>query len=661
MKNHLRLRNRLFYLLLISSSVLVVANYESMAALVEAVPQEVSGSEQTRSSSDHAVSTDTAASTVMAVVDNTIVSAERAPALIPHMFQQSVEQLLPEGASSVAKLPSGETIYRKRLIQKMYQDNDRHPLWNPISIQSLSDALSVLSEDGLNPGEYQFDAIRPYLLDPNLKPQTTEEAAKIDILLTEAYLRALYHLDYGKVDPERLDADHNFTAERNDEERSPLFLSWVQKGRVDLAFDWVRPKSDRYKSLKAALLSYQKIEAAGGWPTIANGKTIKSGDSDSRIPSIRTRLALTGDLASAAGPDVYDEELEQAVKRFQARHDMKVDAVIGPSTIIAMNEPVARRIDQIRINLERERWYFPHDLDEYLLVDAAGFKVYWIKDNKIIWQELVQVGKRFTSTPIFRDQIEHIDFNPTWSVPPGINKRTILPSLKLDASYLDKKGYQLLDESGRSIDPRDVDWDEISEMPYTVRQPPGWDNALGKVKFMFPNKHSVFLHDTNHRDYFVKQKRTTSSGCIRLRNPLVFAERLLGRQEGWDRTRIDKTVASNKTTRVNLEKPLPILIQYSTVVAEGDEVTFRDDMYRRDAKLLAALDQPFEVHLPDLPQTTQARIRATVKSASASAAKLLAPEPEIIGEPVPDYSSTERDLSERARGSEVNGIQLYFR
>ncbi len=659
MKNYFCRLNRLFFLLLISSCVLFVAHQVSMAALAENVSAEAPTATETPPSPETAAPAQAVAPTVIAVVDNVTAPAQAAPALTPYLFQQALKQLLPEDGRLVATLPSGETIYRKRLILKMYQDNELNPLWNPISVQSLSDALSVLSEDGLNPGEYQFDAIKPYLNNPNLQPQTSEETAKIDILLTEAYLRALYNLDYGKVDPERLDADNNYATEHNDLERSPLFLSWVQKGRIDQAFDWVRPKSDRYKSLKAALIRYRNIMAAGGWPVIPSGNVIKPGNSDSRIPLIRTRLAMTGDLAAASDSEVFDAELEQAVKRFQDRHDMKVDAVVGPSTILAMNEPVAKRIDQIRINLDRERWYYPKDLNEYLLVDAAGFKVYWMKDNKIIWQELVQVGKRFTSTPIFRDQIEHIDFNPTWSVPPGINKRTILPSLKLDASYLDKKGYQLLDPNGAVIDPRDVDWDEISEMPYTVRQPPGWSNALGKVKFMFPNKHSVFLHDTNHRDFFTKKTRTTSSGCIRLRNPFVFAERLLGRQEGWDRARIDEIVASNKTTRVNLEEPLPILIEYSTVAAMDGEVRFRTDIYRRDAKLLAAIDQPFEMHLPDLPKVTQARIRATVKSASASAAKLLSPEPEIIGEPVPDYSANTTE-QERSHGSVVNGIHLYF-
>ncbi|MEJ2528598.1 MAG: hypothetical protein P8Z39_00575, partial [Gammaproteobacteria bacterium] len=299
-----------------------MAHQVSMAALVEAVPVETPTPTETHATSETASSTEAVAPTVMAVVDNVTDPAGATPALTPYLFQQAVKQLLPDDDRLVSRLPSGETIYRKRLILKMYQDNDQNPLWTPISVQSLSDALSVLSEDGLNPSEYQFDAIKPYLNNPNLKPQTSEEAAKIDILLTEAYLRALYNLDYGKVDPERLDADNNYATEHNDLERSPLFLSWVQKGRIDQAFAWVRPKSDRYKSLKAALIRYQRIMAAGGWPVIPGGNIIKPGNSDSRIPLIRTRLAMTGDLATASGSDVFDTELEQAIKKFQDRHDM---------------------------------------------------------------------------------------------------------------------------------------------------------------------------------------------------------------------------------------------------------------------------------------------------------------------------------------------------
>ncbi len=548
-------------------------------------------------------------------------------------FQDAVKQILPDNKRNTVRLADGTDIYRKNIILKMYKENGYQPLWTPISILSLANELSAIEMDGLNLGDYYFSQIEAVLSNPSQIAQSPEEAATVDILLTESFLRALYNLDYGKVDPELLDADHNYAQERQDEAQTPQYLSWIKQGRIDAAFDWARPHSKKYQLLKSALARYLKIKVNGGWPNIPSGKTLKLGQEDERIPLIRSRLYATGDLSTPAGSNKFDELVDYGIKRFQERHNLEADGVIGPTTLTEMNVPVEKRIAQIRANLDRERWYFPRDIDEYLLVDVADFKIYWMKGQDIYWQSLVQVGKSSTTTPIFRDLIEHIDFNPTWSIPSSIKKLNILPSLQVDSSYLDKKGYDLLDDYGNKIDPRDINWDEVSEMNYTVRQPPGWGNALGKVKFMFPNKHSVFLHDTNQRNYFSRTRRTTSHGCIRLKDPFDFAELLLKHQEGWDRSRIDKLSASNTTTTVKLKTPLPILIQYSTITATDNNVIFRNDIYNRDSKIISALDKPFKLHLPDLPHNTQVALRSGVKSASRSSARYLGPEPEIIGEP----------------------------
>lgn len=558
----------------------------------------------------------------------------------PNPFQSSVKGLLPDNNRSTTKLEDGTNIFRKGIILKMYKENGFNRLWTPISILSLADALSVIHQDGLNPADYQFDKIIPVLTDPSQMEQSPKEAAIADILLTEAYLRAIYNLNYGKVDPDLLDRDHNFTQVRKDEQLVSQYLSWIQQGRVDAAFAWARPNSHRYSQLKSALSRYLKIQEKGGWPTIPSGKPIKPGKEDERIIMLRFRLAAEGDLPYAPGPQVYDDVLQHGVKIFQKRHSLKTDGVIGPATLKIMNIPVEHRTKQIRANLDRERWYYPRDVDEYLLVDVADFKVYWMKQDEIYWQSLVQVGKSYTTTPIFRDEIEHIDFNPTWSIPSSIKRLNILPSLRVDSSYLKKKGYDLLDDYGNRVDPRSIDWDEVNEMNYTVRQPPGWGNALGKVKFMFPNKHSVFLHDTNQRNYFAKTKRTTSHGCIRLKNPFDFAEMLLQQKDGWDRGRIDNLSTSNRTTTVRLDKPLPILIQYGTITVTDDKVIFREDIYKRDSKLMAALDKPFKLHLPDLLKSRQMALRSRVSSASRSSARFLGPKPEIIGVPEEDRYRT---------------------
>jgi murein L,D-transpeptidase YcbB/YkuD len=570
-------------------------------------------------------------------------------------FQEAIKRVLPDNHSSTARLADGTNIYRKDIILNLYSENGYRPLWTPISVMSLANALSVIERDGLNLQDYYFDQINAFLNNPSLTAQSTEEAATVDILLTEAFLRALYNLDYGKVDPELLDADHNYAQERKDKPQVSQYLSWIRQGRIDAAFDATRPKSAKYQHLKSALAHYLQIKANGGWPSIPSGDALKLGKEDERIGLIRSRLFAEGYLATPTGPNTFDAQVELGIKRFQERHNLKADGVVGPSTLGVMNITVDRRINQIRANLDRERWYFPRDVSEYLLVDVADFKVYWMKGQNIYWQSLVQVGKSSTTTPIFRDLIEHIDFNPTWSVPASIKRLSILPSLQVDSSYLDKKGYDLIDDHGNKVDPHSIDWDNTSEIPYTVRQPPGRGNALGKVKFMFPNKHSVFLHDTNQRNYFAKTKRTTSHGCIRLKNPFDFAEMLLQNKSGWDRARIDNLLASNRTTTVKLDKPLPILIQYSTVTAGNDQVIFREDIYHRDAKVIAALDKPFKLHLPDLPRSTQVALRSGVLSASRNSARYLGPRAEVIG--VPD----EEGVTQTESAPVVNSAgMMYF-
>ena len=452
-------------------------------------------------------------------------------------FRQQVDRLLPNNSQRFGKLPGGETIYGKFFIRRMYEENKHRPLWGRKSIASLTKALNSLVEDGLNPRDYKFSAIKPYLNAPSRKP-----SAEVDILLTEAYLRALYNLYYGKTDPERLDPNNNFARNRDGTDRSVLFHAWVKKGRIGAAFDWARPKNDRYTWLKDGLIEYQRIKAVGGWPRIPTGKTIRPGDSDERISLIRKHLTITGDLDTDSGPNTYEISLHDGVMNFQERHYLKVDGIIGPGTLAAMNVPVSKRINQIRVNMERQRWLFPEDSKEYLVVDIAGFTIFWVKGRESIWQEQVQVGKGFTRTPVFKDRVRYIEFNPR-----------------------------------KSDD----------------------DNAPSRVKFMFPNRHNVFLHDTNRQRQFDKAVQTTGSGCIQLNNPLDLAEMLLS-QQGWDRRRVDRAVASGKTTRINLKRPIPILIHYSTAWAIENQVSFKKDIYKRDPKLLAALNGPFVFHTPDL-------------------------------------------------------------
>jgi murein L,D-transpeptidase YcbB/YkuD len=503
------------------------------------------------------------------------------------------------------KLTLGKQIlYAADLTLRMYKLNDYQPLWSKESAQALYDAVDQLTLDGLNPKEYRFAATDPLLSKLGAGTLTATEQADLDFLLTESFGRAIYNLAFGKVDPVTLDPDINYTLTIDKEGVDQACLESIRRGKLAQALeDWL-PQNKRYDWMKQALVRYREYQAAGGWAPIPGGPALKPGHIGPRAAHLRERLQASGDYPADAppidNPQRFDGPLADAVKHFQKRHGLDTDAIVGKATLAALNVSVEDRIDQIRVNLERQRWLMHEVYDEFLVVDIAGFNLVWVKGNEITWQEIVQVGKAYTKTPLFKDHIRYIVFNPTWTIPPGILRRSILPHLKKDPDYLNKKGFLLLTRDGDQVDPKSVDWASIKGFPYMVRQPPGPDNALGMVKFIFPNPHYVFLHDTNHRELFDRAARTFSSGCVRVRNPFTLAERLLADQPDWTRERIDRVIASGKTTTVNLKIPMRIIIAYGTVVArEEGQVSFREDVYKRDVPVLKALDGGFKLRKQD--------------------------------------------------------------
>jgi murein L,D-transpeptidase YcbB/YkuD len=287
---------------------------------------------------------------------------------------------------------------------------------------------------------------------------------------------------------------------------------------------------------------------------------------------------------------LYDEPVVTAVRRFQLRHGLAADAVIGPATLAALNVPVAARIEQLRVNLERARWVFYDPESEFLAVNIAGFQLYLVRRGEVVWRTRVQVGRPYRQTPIFKAEMTYLVVNPTWTVPPTIFRNDILPAVRRDPAYLASRNIDAFDSSGAAIDPATADWSGRNP-PYRLVQRPGADNALGRIKFMFPNEHAVYLHDTPSRDLFERDSRAFSSGCIRVEDPFELAEHLLG-QRG--RERLDGITATGRTQTVFLDKPMTVMLLYWTaeVDAEGG-VSFFPDVYARDPGVLAALAEPF--------------------------------------------------------------------
>ena len=528
-----------------------------------------------------------------------LAHAEDAPDFAAAIAQQARE-LEATGRLEIA----GHTIYGHRFLRDLYLLNGYGPLWDEDNLEALLSAMEGLRNDGLNPDDYVLPEARRYLERRKVEQLTPTEQLELDVLLTEGLIRALYNLVYGKIDPEKLDPNINFARPLEETELAPIIVEHAARRGIESLLDMARPEHASYTLLKQGLQRYRDIRRKGGWPGLAGGKVLKPGARDARVPLLAERLTISGDyMPTVVRPDneLFDEPLVEAIKRFQARHSLEVDGILGPATLTALNISVEQRIEQIRVNLERQRWVL-HALEaksEFIIVDIAGFKVYWIKDDKPTWEQRIQVGRAYTQTPVFKDQIEYIEFNPTWTIPPGILRRSVIPNLKKDPAYINRSGFQLLTLDGKAVDPTSVDWANLRGFPYIVRQPPGPNNAMGLVKFMFPNPHFVFLHDTNNRGLFNRTQRAFSAGCIRVREPFDLAERLLQHQAGWNRARIDDVIASGRTRRVNLDKPMPIIIGYGTAVGTEDGVNFRPDVYERDPKVLKALDAPFSFRKRD--------------------------------------------------------------
>jgi murein L,D-transpeptidase YcbB/YkuD len=365
-----------------------------------------------------------------------------------------------------------------------------------------------------------------------------------------------------------------------------------------------------YQRMKVLLAEYRgrATREGGGYPAVPSGPTLRKGMRDPRIALLRKRMQASNHLASVSPdePEYFDAELERAVTKFQNEAEIDVDGAVGAGTLAALNVSLQSRIDQIRVNMERARWILRdmRGVDDFVVVNIADFKTILVRDGEKVWETRSQVGRTYRKTPIFRADMKYAQFNPTWTVPPGILRRDILPKLKADAEgYLAEKNMKLVDNStGKEVDPVTIDWAATTprNFRYQVVQRPGGDNALGLVKFIFPNPHYVFLHDTNHREHFDDKVRTFSSGCIRIEHPFEFA-RLVLNDDQWDGAAIQDIVNSKQTKTVYLAEPLPVLVLYWTVnpITEKGVPEFLADVYDRDDNVLRALEAPFRAVPPD--------------------------------------------------------------
>jgi L,D-transpeptidase YcbB len=494
-----------------------------------------------------------------------------------------------------ARIGAGSAAARAR-VAAMYEKRAFAPLWADTRRErSLLAAIDASATHGLEPRDYHAELLAAP--PPTAENGRARALAERDLLLTDAFLRLAYHLHFGKADPRTLQHGWNFARTLDGADPASTLAKLLADPDPSAALEQLSPRVAMYRDLRRALAQLREIERRGGWPRVDDGPKLERGSTGPRVRQLRTRLRASSDLAAAGESAIFDAELESAVRRFQSRYGLDADGVVGRATLAALNVTVTERIAQVRANLERLRWVARELTGDYLLVDIAGFHAQLWLNDALAWQARVVVGRPFRTTPEFRAPMKYLVLNPEWNVPPTILREDVLPKVARDPGYLRRHDMRVIDGAGRAVDPAAVDWaryrSQPRTFPYQIVQAPGPDNPLGSIKFMFPNEHSVYLHDTPSRALFEKTVRAFSSGCIRTEKPLELAILLLDDAQRFGEPQLQEAIASGTTQTVPVRRSVPVLLLYFTATAGSDgEAQFRPDIYNRDAPIIKALAAP---------------------------------------------------------------------
>jgi len=435
--------------------------------------------------------------------------------------------------------------------------------WPEDAAMTLHAVLSRADAHGLPPSFFDADKIGRSL-------QRPMAAAQRDLLLTSAALRYAEVMRRGRIDLAKLHGD--VAIHRWNVDAAPELAATLKGGHLAHWLDNLPPAAPEYLRLKQALAQYRDIEGRGGWPALQlppDKRSLKPDETGAFVPQLGMRLRSTGDLEHVAAGDVYDAPMVEAVRRFQARHGLAVDGVVGRDTLAALNVPVAQRIAQIALNLERWRFMAHATPPTRIEVNVPAAEAVVVKDGAAAFRMKTIVGRKSTPTPMLVSAIDRVVINPPWVVPFSIYRRDIAPAIARDPDYLQK--HQMSWQDGQLV------------------QKPGPENALGRMKFDLQSPFAVFLHDTNAPALFASDNRFRSSGCIRVERPMELAVDLLA-PTGWSRARIEELIRAGATVPLRVDPPLPVVLAYWTAFVETDGlVQFRDDIYGRDSALIAAL------------------------------------------------------------------------
>ena len=479
-------------------------------------------------------------------------------------------------------------------LQALYGEIGYAPLWvnaqGPLGrSRGVLAVLSAADTEGLEPSAYAVEALDR----PTAAGEVTALAA-YELAVSAAVMRYGHDLHVGRLDPGQL--SHDIDIERRPFDGTGMVRATAAAADVADHLASLAPALPRYEGLRKSLAVHRVIAAAGGWPTVPDGPTLRLDDTSDRVPALRARLAVTGDYAGdpASQGLQYGPELEAAVRAFQERHGLLVDGVVGRDTMAALNTDVDTRIDQIVATMERLRW-LPGSLGErYIMVNAADFQLDLVENGETVRNLRVVIGLPNWQTPLFSSTVRYLEWNPSWTVPISIAVREVLPQLQEDPAYLEQEDLRLFagwQSDAPEISAHDLDWEEIGSgiRYFMLRQPPGPGNPLGRVKFNMSNQFSVYMHDTSAPRLFERARRAFSHGCVRVDDALWLAEHLLEEDPDWAAIR-DRVLEGQTTTRVNLTRPIPFHIVYHTAWRDDQgRYQFREDLYGIDRLVIDAL------------------------------------------------------------------------
>jgi murein L,D-transpeptidase YcbB/YkuD len=467
-------------------------------------------------------------------------------------------------------------------LEKIYQSTSYAPIWvrdgRPTpQARAVAAYITGVDVHGLRPADYDSALLLAETQRLEADAGDATDVARYDTAITISLLRLLHDTANGRVDPRRLGFGLDAAHEPFDLQSAVLSIAASSDVEGDIgAFE---PPFPLFRRLLSALATYRELAARADLPRVPDTPTLHPGEAGEAVPAMRARLIALGDLpVDAPAPldaQVLDDPLVGAIKNFQRRHGLAADGVVGKATLAALRVPIGDRVEQIELGLERLRWLPRLTPDRFLIVNIPEFRLSAFRrgeEGPVMTSEVV-VGSaaRRHATPILSAEMKYIVFRPYWNVPPGIARKEILPKTAEDEDYLVNNDMEVV--NGR------------------IRQRPGANNSLGLIKFIFPNRHHVYLHDTPSKALFGRARRDFSHGCIRVARPVELAEFLLAGQDSWTKESIEVAMRSGRNNRhVDLDSPVPVYLLYSTVIiGRSGEVRFFDDIYGHDAELKKVL------------------------------------------------------------------------